>query len=561
MPPESAPSLLPHMCAPSARNAILQPQTPIRGARIATSQRRIAFRGPRNAISQPQSPLRSAAAERVRVAVPAARRAARYTAPAMHVPKTSSDAFVTRRRALQRRFPGAALLAAGLPRSRNYRANRYAFRAASHFLYFVGEHIPGAALLFAEGKATLFAEPPEADDALWHGPSPSFAELREILALDAVRPLAELDDALRAAGGSIDSPRSPPSGRPAIATLATNDAQSSAWLSQRLGRSIGACSSAALAAGSPDAALADAMIDLRLRHDDAAVAQLRAVAERSAAAHIAGMRATRGARTEAEIAGAMIGELRRHGLGESYGPIVTVHGEVLHNESHLNPIEPGDLLLADVGGETPEGWAGDITRVWPVSGRFSPTQRAVYDVVLAAQKACVAAVRPGARYRDIHEMAKRVIVEGLRDLGIFRGDVGGLLERGAAAIFFPHGLGHLLGLDVHDMEDLGDRAGYAPDRARSSRFGDCYLRLDRDLAPGMAVTIEPGFYMVPAILADASICGAVGADLDRSTLEKFADVRGIRIEDDVLCTDGEPEVLTRAVPKDASAVEDVMAAG
>jgi Xaa-Pro aminopeptidase len=302
------------------------------------------------------------------------------------------------------------------------------------------------------------------------------------------------------------------------------------------------------------------MIDLRLRHDAAAVEQLRAAAALSAGAHLAGMRATRGARTEAEIAAAMIGELRRHGLEDAYGPIVSVHGEVLHNESHRNPVAPGDLLLADVGGETPEGWAGDITRVWPVSGRFSPTQRAVYDVVLAAQKACVAAVRPGRRYRDIHEIAKRGIVEGLRDLGIFRGDVSGLLERGAAAIFFPHGIGHLLGLDVHDMEDLGDRAGYAPGRARAAVFGDCYLRLDRDLAPGMAVTIEPGFYQVPAILADASITGRVGADLDRATLEKFADVRGIRIEDDVLCTDGEPEVLTRGVPKEAAAVEEVMAA-
>lgn len=465
----------------------------------------------------------------------------------MPAPKTSSSSFVDRRRALASRFAGPALFAAGLPRSRNYRANRYPFRAASHFLYFVGEHIPGAALLIAEGKATLFAEPPEPDDALWHGPRPSFAELREILAVDAVRPLAEIDDALRAAGS-------------AVATLPTNDAASCAWLSQRLGRAIGPCSGPALAEGSPDAALADAMIDLRLRHDRAAVDQLRAVGELSAAAHLAGMRATRGARTEAEIAGAMIGELRRHGLEESYGPIVTVHGEVLHNESHRNPVKPGDLLLADVGGETPEGWAGDITRVWPVSGRFSPTQRAVYDVVLAAQKACVAAVRPGTRYRDIHEIAKRVIVTGLRDLGVFRGDVDGLLERGAAAIFFPHGIGHLLGLDVHDMEDLGDRAGYAPGRARSSRFGDCYLRLDRDLAPGMAVTIEPGFYLVPAILADPAITGPVGADLDRATLEKFADVRGIRIEDDVLCTDGEPEVLTRAVPKEAAAVEDVMAA-
>jgi Xaa-Pro aminopeptidase len=285
---------------------------------------------------------------------------------------------------------------------------------------------------------------------------------------------------------------------------------------------------------------------------------MRASAEASAAAHLAGMRATREAATEAEVAAAMIGELRRRGLGDAYGPIVTVRGEVLHNEHQRNPLSPGDLLLADVGGETPEGWAADITRTWPVSGAFSPTQRAAYDVVLEANQAAIAAARKGVRYRTVHEVAKRTLVAGLCDLGIFRGDVDGLIERGAAALFFPHGVGHLLGLDVHDMEDLGDRAGYAPGRARSPRFGDCYLRLDRDLEPGMAVTIEPGFYQVPAILEDEALTGPLGADLDRAVLARYADVRGIRIEDDVLITDSEPEVLTSAVPKEAAAIEGWM---
>ena len=215
----------------------------------------------------------------------------------------------------------------------------------------------------------------------------------------------------------------------------------------------------------------------------------------------------------------------------------------------------GDLLLCDVGGETPEGWASDITRTWPVSGKFSPTQRAIYEVVLDAQLACIDRVRPGTRYREIQETAKRHLVGGLVTLGIFRGSVDGLLERGAAALFFPHGVGHLLGLDVHDMEDLGDRAGYARGRSRSEAFGDRYLRLDRDLAAGMAVTIEPGFYQVPGILSDESLTGPLGSDLDRGALARYADVRGIRIEDDVLCTEAGPEVLSRACPKTASEVE------
>jgi Xaa-Pro aminopeptidase len=150
------------------------------------------------------------------------------------------------------------------------------------------------------------------------------------------------------------------------------------------------------------------------------------------------------------------------------------------------------------------------------------------------------------------------MVAGLRDLGIFKGEVDGLLERGAAALFFPHGVGHLLGLDVHDMEDLGDRAGYATGRDRDARFGDAYLRLDRDLEPGMAVTIEPGFYQVPGILGDPQYTASVGADLDRGVLAKYADVRGIRIEDDVLITETGNEVLTSGVPKKADEVEAVM---
>jgi len=466
----------------------------------------------------------------------------------MQVPKTPVSAFAARRRALHEALQAPALIAAGGLRSRNYPANPYGFRAKSHFLYLLGASIPSAALLLHDGRTTLFVEPEQPGDALWDGPKPSLDALRETHQLDAVKPLQSLDEAI--------SPM-----RGALAVLPTEDAPSCRWLSERVGRTIAPGSGATLEDDSPDAALADALIALRLRHDGAALAQLRWAAETTAQAHLAGMRATRGARSETEIYGAMMGVLRSVGHEDAYGPIVSTHGEVLHNVCHDNTIEPGDLLLADVGGETPEGWAGDITRVWPVSGTFSATQRAIYDVVLDAEVKSIARVRKGVRYRDIHETAKRAIVEGLRALGIFRGDVDGLLERGAAAIFFPHGIGHLLGLDVHDMEDLGDRAGYARGRARSAAFGDCYLRLDRDLDVGMAVTIEPGFYQVPAILADENYTGAVGDDLRRDVLAKFADVRGIRIEDDVVVTDGAPEVLTSSVPKAASEVEAVVRGG
>jgi Xaa-Pro aminopeptidase len=179
-------------------------------------------------------------------------------------------------------------------------------------------------------------------------------------------------------------------------------------------------------------------------------------------------------------------------------------------------------------------------------------------VVLASQLAAIAAVAPGVRYLDVHRAAGLSLVEGLIGLGILRGSAPDLYARGAAALFFPHGVGHLLGIDVHDMEDLGDRAGYGPGRTRATSPGDRYLRLDRDLLAGMCVTIEPGFYQIPRILSRPSEVGELEGALDRQKLARFADVRGIRIEDDVLVTDSGSEVLSRAVPKSVDDVEHTM---
>jgi len=360
-----------------------------------------------------------------------------------------------------------------------------------------------------------------------------------------VRPTAELVVRARDVAGEI-------------ATISPNDDVTAEWLTGLLHRRIEPRGGARVADGTPDAALADALVTLRLCHDEAALVQLRQAAAATALAHATGMRVTRPGQREAEVMAAMIGAIFSSGMGISYEPIVTAHGEVLHNQSYTNVIAASDLVLADVGAETPEGWAGDVTRTWPASGRYSATQRALYEVVLEAQRAAIALVRPKVRYRAIHEAAARRMVEGLVHLGILRGEVEGLIERGAHALFFPHGVGHLLGLDVHDLEDLGDRAGYARGRTRSARFGDRSLRLDRDLLPGMAVTIEPGFYNVPGILNDATLTAPIGSDLDRDRLSTFADVRGIRIEDDVVVTDGDPEVLTAAIPKAPADVERAM---
>jgi Xaa-Pro aminopeptidase len=449
-----------------------------------------------------------------------------------------AEPFAARRTRLAARLGGQpALLPSGEPRARNYAANTYPFRGVSHFLYLCGLPLRGAYLRFDGEAFAVYARAPEPDDALWHGPEPGLGELAAALGCP-VRPLEELPASLAA--------------QP-VATLPAPDLETCQAQGGVLGRSVRPGALAAV-----DEPLADAIIDLRLHHDPAAIAELRAAATATAAAHAEGMAATRPGIRESTVRAAMEAALITRGMTVAYGSIVTVHGEVLHNEQHHHLLGERDMVLADVGAETAGGWAGDVTRTWPVSGRYSSTQRDLYDVVLAAQTATIAAVRPGVRYRDLHLLAARKLAEGLCALGVLRGDPAELVADGVVYLLFPHGIGHLLGLDVHDMEDLGDRAGYAPDRTRAREFGLRYLRLDRDLAPGMAVTIEPGLYLVPAILADATLTAKAGDRLDRRRLAQFSDVRGIRIEDDVLVTAGADghEVLTAAIPKTREAIEE-----
>lgn len=446
--------------------------------------------------------------------------------------------FGARRARLAAALQGPALLVAGHSRPRNFQHNRFPFRAESHFLYLVGRSIEGAALLVSPSQPPiLFAPQADPEAELWTGKMTTLDELSRELGLD-VRPVEELH------------------GSPDLATLPPQDWESALWLSELLDRDLEPGGGDELAGA--DAALAEAMIALRLQHDSAAIEQLRQAAEVTTLAHVAGMRGTRPGAREAVVRAAMEAQIVAAGCSTAYGSIVTAHGEVLHNERHDGLLGPSDLVLADVGAETPEGFAGDVTRVWPAAGRFSGTQRAAYEVVLASQLAAIEAVAPGTRYLDVHRAAGLALVEGLIGIGILRGSAPDLYARGAAALFFPHGVGHLLGIDVHDMEDLGDRAGYAPGRARAIAPGDRYLRLDRDLLPGMCVTIEPGFYQIPRILSRPSEVGDLEGALDRAELARFGDVRGIRIEDDVLVTATGAEVLSRAVPKSIDDVEHTM---
>jgi Xaa-Pro aminopeptidase len=455
----------------------------------------------------------------------------------MSLDKELAVSLKNRREKLAELLDFSAILWSGGAIGRNFPANSYPFRPSSHFLYFGGLPLQNAAIRLENGNLELFIDNPPPEATLWHGVTPQRDEIAEIVGAERAYPLSEL------AAKTKDA-----------ATIAVQDDRTYRQQCQLLNRPLAAPD----VSEGVDRELVEAIVTLRSCHDRAAIRELKQAAAVSVEAHLAGMRATRTAQTEAEIRGAMEGAIISQNMCCAYNSIVTVHGEVLHNEFYHHPLRSPDLLLVDVGAETANGWAADITRTWPVAGKFSPTQRDLYQVVLAAHDACIAEMRPGVEYREIHLLAAEIIAEGLVDLGILKGNPQDLVDLDAHALFFPHGIGHLLGLDVHDMEDLGDIAGYESGRIRSDRFGLGYLRLDRPLQSGMLVTIEPGFYQVPAILNHPDFRHKYRDVVDWERLAQFADVRGIRIEDDVLLTESGTEVLTAKLPTSIAEIESIV---
>lgn len=445
-----------------------------------------------------------------------------------------------RRHQLGQQFEGKVLLWSGVAPSRNFAANQFPFRASSHFLYFAGLPLQNAVIGLESGQLTLFWDEPHPDGVLWHGPSLSRAEMADRIGAETHWPLSAISNWASHS-----------------ATLPVPSSETHQQQIEWLGRPIPLITPQ----GSPgegdnrDHQLATAIIQLRLQQDEFALAQLQQAAEITVAAHLQGMRSTLDHASEAAVRAEIESVMMAQQCSTAYASIVTVHGEVLHNDAYPHALAPGDLLLVDAGAETLLGWAADVTRTWPVSGHFSATQRDLYDLVLAAHDACIAAIQPGVEFRDLHLLAAQTIASGLVEIGILKGQPDALVERDAHALFFPHGIGHLLGLDVHDMEDLGDLAGYAPGRQRCDRRGLRYLRLDRPLCPQMLVTIEPGFYQIPTLLQNPDLRQQYRDCVNWDRLAQFEDVRGIRIEDDVLVTPEGCQVLTSALPTQAADVE------
>jgi Xaa-Pro aminopeptidase len=310
----------------------------------------------------------------------------------------------------------------------------------------------------------------------------------------------------------------------------------------------------------PSQQLIMAVVGMRDKKSDEEIAQIEEACATGYRMHTTAMRMCAPGVSERAIAGAIEGIARQGGWGTSFHSIVSQHGETLHNHNYDGILESGRMLLVDAGAESVSGYASDFTRTMPVSGKFTAKQKDVYDIVLAANNRAFEIAAPAMRYVDVHLAAARVLVEGLKGLGMVRGDVDEAVVAGVHALFMPHGLGHQMGLDVHDMEDLGqNNVGYDALTPWSDHPSVRHCRMARTLEPGMVVTVEPGIYFIPAYIAQWKAEGTCDEFINYARVEEYADFGGIRLEDDLLVTATGNRLLgAHRIPIATAEVEEAM---
>jgi Xaa-Pro aminopeptidase len=261
---------------------------------------------------------------------------------------------------------------------------------------------------------------------------------------------------------------------------------------------------------------------------------------------------------EQDIFGTIEGIALSKGGGTSFPVILSINGQTLHNHAHGNILSKGRMMVTDAGAETNLHYASDITRTTPVGGKFSQIQKDIYEIVLKANTEAIKATMPGMSNRDLHFMACKIIATEMKNLGLMKGDVDEAVAAGAHALFMPHGLGHMMGLDVHDMEALGENfIGYNDEVKRSDQFGTAFLRFALPYKPGHVFTVEPGCYFIPELIEMWKSEGKFKEFINYSKLDAYMSIGGIRIEDNVLITENGHKLLGKPIPKTVKEVEAI----
>ncbi len=442
---------------------------------------------------------------------------------------------------------GIALFIGNTEAPAQYKDNCYKFRQDSTWLYFFGIDQPlyAAIIDLDNGNETIFANDVEIGDIIWMGPQPSVASVAASVGVEKSAPYTDLNAAVAKVLAE---------GRP------VHFVKPSRYYNTMKIASLLGCGTDEVA-GRFSLALTKAIISMRLVKEDCEIEAIDDACNLGYEMHTMARNSIVPGIIEQEIVGKMDGVTLSKGWGVSFPTILTQHGETLHNHLHDKIIEPGKLMVIDAGAESNVHYASDFTRTYPTSGKFTAKQREIYQIVCDCNEFAFSMTRPGISYREVHLKTMHLMLEELRALDIVRGDVQDMVEAGIAGLFMPHGLGHNMGLDVHDMEDYGENyVGYDDDQSRSPQLGLGSLRMARKLVPGNVITDEPGIYFIPALIEKWKSEKTGQGFVNYQKLESYYDFGGIRLEDDVLVTaDGARRLGKKRLPISPDDVEAAMA--
>ncbi|PZP49211.1 MAG: Xaa-Pro aminopeptidase [Pseudopedobacter saltans] len=460
----------------------------------------------------------------------------------------SKDIYTKRRAELKKKLGSGLLFFLGNEETgMNFRNNTYPFRQDSTFLYYAG--VDKASLYFVmdldNDKEILFGDNISIDDIVWFGPTPRLEEVASGTGIEDVRPLKDLQSYL---DGAMSK-------KQVIHFLPPYRDEHSVKLSSFLHFPINEVKE------NVSVAFIKAVVAMRSHKQPEEIAEISKAIDVSTEMHKLFFSKTKEGVREYEVAGQLEGLAFGSGGRLSYPIILTVNGETLHIHARDTIMQNGQLALCDAGAETALHYAGDLTRTAPVSGKFTDVQKHLYNTVLNAQAAAVQACKPGALFIDVHKVAVKALLSGLKEVGVVKGDLDEAVAHDVHTLFFQCGLGHMMGLDVHDMENLGEQyVGYTDDLKKGTAFGWKSLRLGRALEPGFVFTIEPGLYFIPALIDEWKSQNKLSEFVNYNELEKYRDFSGIRIEDNYLITANGASILGNSIaPKTVEEVEAFMA--
>ncbi len=457
------------------------------------------------------------------------------------------EVYIDRRKRLRKEMKsGLALILGNSEASYNYPANTYHFRQDSDFLYFFGLDIPDfvGVMDIDNDKDYIFANDVDIEDIIWMGSQPLIKDLAAKVGVENTAPYTELSDFLKGAEKE---------GRQ-IHFLPPYRGDRLVQFNQLLGYEVSKVKEMA------SLELIQAVVKLRSIKDDYEIAEIEKAVNIAYDMHTTAMKMCKDGIVEREVAGTMEGISLAQGGPVSFPIILSINGQTLHNHYHGNTMTKGRMMIADAGAETTMHYSSDITRTTPVGGKFNDRQKAIYNIVLEANVKAIEAIKPGIEYREIHFLAAKIIATGLKELGLMKGDVDEAVNAGAHTLFMPHGLGHMMGLDVHDMEGLGENnVGYNEKTKRATQFGTAYLRLGRELQSGFVLTVEPGCYFIPELIEQWKNEGTNAEFINFDKVEEYKNFGGIRIEDDILVTETGYRVLGKHIPKTVEEIEAICA--